>query len=269
MKLPGEEKASSVAAGSNHLLFLTTSGSIYTWGIFEDGRLGRKALRRQTSIIPERVILGHRSRKAVLVGAGESTSFAVDDSGDVWGWGLNSRGQTGTGTPSYNEDCVEQPKRVVGLSSDTLGNGDKAIQIVGGQFHTLFLTSGGKVFSCGACLDGQLGLPESHDALKQEPGSDKPDFVAEPQLIQFPSEKLAFDDDGIVQISSAARYNMAITRSGILFSWGFGPSVLGNGSDVENTVVYTPQNITRREGSWSVKHVSCGAQHAIGLFQKR
>ncbi|KAE9399489.1 RCC1/BLIP-II [Gymnopus androsaceus JB14] len=195
LKLPAEEKTSSIAAGSNHLVFLTTGGTIYTWGIAEDGRLGRPA-----SNIPERVILGRRSRKAVVVGAGETTSFAVDDSGNVWAWGLNNGGQTGTGTRLRNEDCIKHPKLVLGLSSQALGNGDKVVRIVGGQFHTLFLTHSGKVYACGACIDGQLGLPESHSAFEVEAGCPKPVYISEPQLVEFPPEQLA-DNDRIVYIS--------------------------------------------------------------------
>jgi regulator of chromosome condensation len=46
--------------------------------------------------MPSLVLLGPKrgkGRKAVYVGAGSKSSFAVDEDGDVWGWGMN--GQTG------------------------------------------------------------------------------------------------------------------------------------------------------------------------------
>ena len=48
----------------------------------------------------ERVVLGTRSRRATAIGVGNFTSLAVDNHGDVWGCGLDTMGQTTTGTPT-------------------------------------------------------------------------------------------------------------------------------------------------------------------------
>jgi len=243
---------------------LTTLGNVYTWGLSELGRLGRKVSTFKSA--PDRVLLGDGSRKAVVIGAGETTSFAVDDSGDVWGWGLNSMGHTGTGHPKHDKDVVERPSKVIGLSSTELGNSDRVVKIAGGEHHTLFLTSQGKVYVCGKSNDGQLGLASNHDAEDHRTTR----FVSEPVRIDFPSNA---DDDPIVHISAGLRYNMAVTRDGILYSWGFGPQgELGLSQpspDNEIELALTPQPVTRREGSWAVKDVSCGGMHVLGLFQKR
>ena len=125
---------SSMAAGNNHLLALTTHGTIYSWRAGEQSQLGRKVLERRKihGTVPEKVILGTHSRKAVTVGAGSFHSFAVDDNGDVWGWGLNSMGQTGTGYSSHEDGLVQQPKKVRNLSKEELGD-DVVVQIEGGD----------------------------------------------------------------------------------------------------------------------------------------
>lgn len=258
---PGDtEKVSSIASGANHLLVLTTHGNIYSWGASEQCQLGRKVLERRKihGTVPEKVVLGTRSRKAVAVGAGIYHSFAVDDNGDVWGWGLNSMGQTGTGFDDSDEPLVQLPTKVIGLSKADLGD-DKVVQIAGGEHHTLFLTAAGKVYACGRSNAGQLGLADDHPAFKDRP---YPDFVAEPVEVEFPE-----DDDPIAYISVGLHNNMAVSKDGALYCWGQGTQSELGVPDVE---VKTPRMIVRREGgSWSAVKVACGGQHTLGLFRKK
>jgi regulator of chromosome condensation len=259
---PGNsERVVSVASGNDHLLVLTTHGNIFTWGVGEKSQLGRKIIERRKmhGTVPEKITLGSRSRKAVVVGAGHYHSFAVDDSGDVWGWGLNSMGQTGTGYTFPSDSEVFLPKKVIGLSKEELG-GETVVEIVGGDHHSLFRTSGGKVYACGRVNAGQLGLPKDHPAFK---GDTDLDFLPEPVHVPFPDE-----DDPIVQISAGAHNNSAVTKGGALYAWGQGTqSELGVGDESE---VRTPRLVVRREGgSWTAVAVACGGQHTLGLFRKK
>lgn len=258
---PGDtEKVTSIAAGGNHLLVLTTHGNIYTWGAGEQAQLGRKVLERRKihGTVPEKVTLGNRSRKAVRIGAGSFHSFAVDDVGDVWAWGLNSMGQTGTGYETSDDAVVQLPQKVMRLSREELG-GDEIVQIDGGNHHTLFLTSSGKVYACGRSNAGQLGLADDDPAFKDRLD---PDFVTEPALVTFPDA-----NDPIVQISSGPHNNMAVTQGGALYCWGQGTQGELGVPDVE---VKTPRIIVRKEGGgWAAVSVSCGGQHTLGLFRKK
>ncbi|TFK43674.1 regulator of chromosome condensation 1/beta-lactamase-inhibitor protein II [Crucibulum laeve] len=258
---PGDyEKVSSIASGNNHLLVLTTHGNIYSWGAGEQSQLGRKVLERRKihGTVPEKVTLGTRGRKAVAVGAGAFHSFAVDDKGDVWGWGLNSMGQTGTGFETDDDSVVQLPAKVQGLSKEEL-DGDVIVDIDGGDHHTLFLTKAGKVYSCGRSNGGQLGLDDDDVALKDRAF---PDFLPEPALVTFPDS-----DDPVVQISCGPHNNAAVTKGGALYSWGQGTQgELG----VPEEEVTTPRVIVRKEGgAWHAAAVSCGGQHGLGLFRKK
>jgi regulator of chromosome condensation len=254
------EKVVSIAAGSNHMLALTTHGKVFAWGASEQGQLGRKVLERRkvNGTIPERVTFGTRTRKAVVVGAGAYHSFAVDDRGDVWGWGLNNMGQTGTGTTPRLHNMVQTPRKVVGLSRDELKD-DVVVEIAGGMHHTLFRTEAGKVYGVGLCNAGQLGLAEDDQSY-----ADRFDrnFVTVPALITFPD-----DQDPIVQISCGAHNSAAVTAGGALYSWGQGlQSELG----IEHEEVRTPQVVVRKEGgSWHTESVSCGGQHTLALLRKK
>ncbi|KAF8913764.1 regulator of chromosome condensation 1/beta-lactamase-inhibitor protein II [Gymnopilus junonius] len=259
---PGDiEKVSSIAAGSNHLLVLTTHGHIYSWGAGEQAQLGRKVLerRKMNGTVPEKVTLGTRGRKAVTVGAGAFHSFAVDDNGDVWGWGLNSMGQTGTGFSSSEDSVVQLPQKVKNLSKEELG-ADIVVQVAGGTHHTLFLLQSGKVYATGRSSAGQLGLPEDHPAFKDRADDE---FVPEPVLVPFPDP-----NDPIVGISCGPHNSAAVTRGGALYAWGQGvQGELGLG-DVEEAKI--PQVVVRKDGgAWFAAAVSCGGQHTVGLFRKK
>ncbi|KAI5118766.1 hypothetical protein M0805_005647 [Coniferiporia weirii] len=263
LNLPKDENVSSVAAGNNHLVVLTTHGNIYTWGAGEQGQLGRKIIERRKihGTTPEKVTLKARSLKAVVVGAGNYTSYAVDEKGGVWGWGLNSMGQVGTGYEDEDDQIVPQPQLVIGLSSDELG-GARITRIVGGEHHTLFLASDGRVFACGRANGGQLGLPADHAAFKAE-GYEG--LVAEPTLIPFPD---APADDPVVHISAGIHSNFAVTAAGALYAWGEGnQGELGIGEDTD---AKTPTVIVRKEGgSWKAISAESGGQHSLGLFVKK
>ncbi|KIY49434.1 RCC1/BLIP-II protein [Fistulina hepatica ATCC 64428] len=251
------EKISSIACGGNHIMALTTHGHIFTWGTGEQGQLGRKVFdsHKLDGTTPRKIVLGTRRRKATVVGAGSFHSLAVDEAGEVWGWGLNTMGQLGNGTVT---EIVEMPERVPALSKHALG-GHTIVKIAGGEHHTLFLTSDGKVYSCGRSNGGQLGLADDHPAFKDR---EDPNYLAEPTLVSMPDQ-----DDPAVQISCGVHNCLVITESGAMYAWGQG---LQGELGVPDEVVKTPRVIVRREGGqWSAVDVSCGGQHTMGLFRKK
>ena len=258
-------RISSVVAGDNHILLLATSGEVYSAGSSEYMQLGRRILSRRPTkgTIPERVILKSRSRKAVVIGAGADHSFAVDEDGTTWGWGLNGQGQTGTGVDPDSEPedrIVPAPLPVHGLSKADLG-GATVVQIAGGAQHTLFLTSDGRVYACGTCVDGQLGISDDDAALaKRYPGG----FVPEPVLVPFPDR-----GDPVVAVACGTHNNLAVTRGGAMYAWG--RDTLGQlGTGKEGVDIKTPTIIVRKEGgSWSAKAASCGSQHSLALLRQK
>ncbi|CAL1701214.1 unnamed protein product [Somion occarium] len=257
------EKFTAVAAGNNHLLVLTTHGNVYAWGAGEQGQLGRKVLERRKihGTVPEKIVLGSRSRKAVVIGAGGYTSFAVDNQGSVWAWGLNNMGQAGTGFTSAAADSeVSRPQKVANLSKAELGDDETVVEIAGGEHHTLFLTSKGRVFACGRSEGGQLGLADDDEAFEDR---EFPGMLPEPALVTFPD-----GDDPIVHISAGIHNNLAVSKGGALYTWGTGPQgELGAGDETE---VKTPKMIVRKEGgSWAAIAASCGGQHTLGLLKKK
>ena len=245
---------------------LTTHGNVYTWGAGEQGQLGRKVLERRKihGTTPEKIVLGHRNTKAVAIGAGNYTSFAVDEHGDVWAWGLNNMGQAGTGDDGETQPEIQLPRKVKGLSKKELDGEDHVIEIAGGEHHTLFLTASGKVYACGRANGGQLGIDLDSPVFNVEGDEEKKkDSLNVPTLVPWPDE-----DDPVVHISAGVHNNLAVTRSGALYTWGTGPqSELGRPGEEK---LDTPTMIVRKEGgAWAAVSGSCGGQHTLALLKKR
>ncbi|KAH9928515.1 RCC1/BLIP-II [Epithele typhae] len=261
-----DEKWVSAASGNNHLILLTDMGNIYTMGTGEEGQLGRRVIERRkiAGTTPEKIHLGTRSRKAVLVGAGNNHSFAVDEEGDVWGWGVNSYGQTGTGLADKNINKeVHAPTRVHGLGKVDLG-GATVVQIAGGDFHTLFRSSDGRVYACGMSAEGRLGLAANDPALQDRQWDD---CVPEPVRVTFSDA-----NDPVVHVACGTNNNLAVTRSGALLTWGrqvVGELGLGWDEGDPNEQL-TPEVVVRKEGgSWTAVDASCGGQHCLALLRNK
>lgn len=150
-----------VACGSDHVLALSTEGIVFSWGNGQQGQLGRRIIERRkiNGLTPERLML----KDVIMIGAASYHSFAIDKRGDVWAWGLNTLSQLGVRT---SQDTVTMPTRVPSLSPKNL-NGARVIQAHGGQHHSLFLLDDGRVFACGRCDGFELGIDESHPAMKE------------------------------------------------------------------------------------------------------
>ena len=70
------------------------------------------------------------------------------DDGRVFSFGRNNRGQLGLG----DKTARSTPTIVTAFHDETI------VAAAMGSFHTIFLDSNGRVYSCGRNADGELGL---------------------------------------------------------------------------------------------------------------
>jgi hypothetical protein len=136
------------AAGSEHSL-VVAGGKVYAWGRNASGEVGDGGSFDRTS--PALIQGGALAGKVVrMVAAGESHSLAVDDAGNVYGWGSNLEGQLG---PGVSAGVQRTP---VWISNGSL-SGAKVVSIAAGSGHSVALTADGKVIVWGQNTSGQLG----------------------------------------------------------------------------------------------------------------
>jgi alpha-tubulin suppressor-like RCC1 family protein/uncharacterized protein YjdB len=151
----------AIAAGGYHTVALDRDGKVWTWGRNSEGQLGHSsgALSNKK---PEGIA---GLPKIVAIAAGEYHTLAVDESGQVWAWGLNQYGQlgssVGTGTPS------------ISVIPSLVPNLAEVVAVKAGANHSVALKRDGTVWTWGRNTVGQLGNGETTDVnytAKMVPG---------------------------------------------------------------------------------------------------
>ncbi|KYB28388.1 regulator of chromosome condensation [Tribolium castaneum] len=93
---------SMISSAEHHTIALTENGKTYAIGRKDYGRLGLGKDCEDASELTE--IPALKDKTVVYVACGSSTSFAVTDKGELYGWGMGTNGQLGNGE---EEDCFE------------------------------------------------------------------------------------------------------------------------------------------------------------------
>merc|ERR550534_2272043 len=86
-------KVVDIVSGWTHMMALTESGDVYTWGRNTYGQLGKS--KEQLDFRPSKVPLLENIKHIV---AGSEHSMALDKNGELWIWGWNEHGSCGNGT---------------------------------------------------------------------------------------------------------------------------------------------------------------------------
>ncbi|XP_034614407.1 RCC1 and BTB domain-containing protein 1 isoform X3 [Trachemys scripta elegans] len=112
-----------VACGSHHSMALSSDGDVYAWGYNNCGQVGSGSTANQPT--PRKVSNCLQTKMVVSIACGQTSSMAVIDNGEVYGWGYNGNGQLGLGnngnqlTPcrvaALHGVCVLQGGRDCGL----------------------------------------------------------------------------------------------------------------------------------------------------------
>jgi len=163
--------------------------------------------RRLNGLVPCQ--FGLPRNKITCISCGPFHSFAIDNEGNVYAWGLNNFGQTGVTTGAGESDAfIQRPTLVTNLKPY------KIKEIQGGNHHSIACTEDGKVLVWGRCDDGQLGI--SIDDLPRQnlifDSLNKPRILMKPVIIpDIKAESVAAGIDN----------SLAITSEGKAFSWGF------------------------------------------------
>lgn len=128
-----------ICAGTNHLIAVAADGKIYTWGIGEQGQLGRKVISRHAhdaSLIPRPINFRPWRRTAKFTAAycGGYHTILVHETNELFSFGLNNYGQLGLG----DLDEHDIPDLVEGIDSKLVIK-----QIGGGEHFTVILTEDG------------------------------------------------------------------------------------------------------------------------------
>jgi regulator of chromosome condensation len=230
-----------IVAGANHVFVLSIDHKLWTWGSGEQGQLGRKILLRHKkhSLTPHPLVLTKRqgsSGRIKDIFSGSYHAFAMDSNDRVFAWGLNNYGQLGVG----DRENRSEPQAIQLTYPDVIFT-----QLEGGEHHSLALDRNGQVYSFGRGNYGQLGHGGEDDSL-------------------IPKRIMTLSGKSIIQIACGDHHSLALSKSGELYSWGYGEMFqLGNGLEADE---YLPHHVEAKIlENKKLLEIHGGAQHTVIL----
>ncbi|MCC6629870.1 MAG: hypothetical protein IT340_21030 [Chloroflexi bacterium] len=202
-----------VAAGYSHSLARKADGSVWAWGLNDDGQLGDNTT--STRHAPVQVKAGGAATftDATAIAAGDYHSLALKADGSAWAWGNGGSGQLGQNS-SANRLVPAQAKGLGG--SGTLTN---VAQITGGSYFTVARKFDGTVWAWGNNWSGQLG--DTTTAQRNTP-------------VQVRINATTFLT-GVGYVAAGAEFAVAVKTDGSVWTWGSnGGGELGQGGWDQN-----------------------------------
>ncbi|MEW2625662.1 chromosome condensation regulator RCC1, partial [Streptomyces sp. NPDC048106] len=228
--LPAGTQATAVATRDLHSLALTSDGRVLAWGLNNSGQLGDGTTTDRNTPVFTDLPAG---TTVTAIAAGSEHSLALTSDGRVLAWGSNYYGQLGDGTTTDRSTPVEVH----------LPAGAQVTAITAGYYHSLALTSDGRVLAWGRNNDGQLGDETTTDR-------------STPVEVHLPP------DAQVTTIAAGGFHNLALTPDGRLLAWGYNrDGELGDGTTTNRTTpVYTDLPTAT-----TVTAMAGGGQHSLAL----
>ena len=170
-----------IAAGYSHNLVLTEDNSVWAFGANGQGQLGNAQITASQSSAPVKVDfsaatgIGH----IIQVVASSNSSYALDDKGQVWGWGSDAYANFGRGQECNKaNNCIninpipilidvlatKQHAATADVNTshavktaDEIAVVEKVTQLAAGKDHVLALTNKESVYGWGLNASSQIG----------------------------------------------------------------------------------------------------------------
>ena len=202
------EKIKTIDTGEHNTLFLSEYGRVYGCGNNRYGQLG-STINNDTDIanpVPTQITetIGSLNITGISTGGiygGDHSLFLTHD-GKVYGCGHNGSGQLGKAVSNINPVPTQITATIGSLN---------IVQVACGGGASLFLTDGGRVYSCGYNRYGNLGLIDNiwiHDPL------------ITPKLV-IDINGVSFSTLFISKIRASSQETFFITNNGQVYACGY------------------------------------------------
>lgn len=212
-----------------HVLAVTDTGELYSWGHGGYGQLGHNDGEKS------KPVLVTMPKKVIQVACGSYHSVALTEDGEVYAWGSNNCGQLGLGV-SNNQAT---PKRVTGHLSTY---NKRIIAVSCGQSFTVALTEDGELYSWGYNGNGQLGIANNTNQ-------------------QLPARVSNLVGKFIEKIACGMAHVLVLTDTGELYSWGansYGQLGLGTTLNVSQPQLIQVEERWTDIAAHHYNHISAG-----------
>ena len=196
------------SAANIRTLALRADGTVWAWGLNQQGQLGDGTTNPSTTPIRVPGLSGMTD-----IASGSAHSLAVKSDGTVWGWGYNGYGNLGDGTATQRLTPVQVPS----LSG--------VVRVAAQAEHSLAVKSDGTVWGWGNNGYGQLGDGTTH--TRSTP-------------VQVTGLTI------VVGISTDNDHSLAVKSDGTVWGWGY--NYFGQLGDGTTTERLTPVQVTGLSG---------------------
>ena len=231
------QRVVDVVCGQDHSIFITDSGKLFSCGWGADGQTGLGHYNNHHR--PELIKGDVKNEKIVKVSSVGDCVLALNDKGEVFGWGNSEYGQISP------EEGVQQINTPINLNFfNEIG---KIVDIAAGGSFCAVLNESGDVFVWGF---GLLGLGPNVDYCKQ------PTLIPPTLFGRNPFNP----ENRVISINCGLNHLVAINTDNDLFTWGrnkFG--CLGLGHEKDQFFPY------KALVGAKVERVSCGVDHTLAL----
>jgi len=219
-----------VTAGAYHCLALSSTGTVVSWGLNSSGQLGdNTTTTRKTPVNVKKTGVTNLTG-IVQIWSGGYHNFALDSSGTLWAWGLNSSGQLGDGGTAQ-QNVAEALTSLTG----------SVTQLAAGSYHTLLLTPTGTVEAWGLNAEGQVGNGTTTDQ-------------------HSPVAVSGLSGVTIAALVGGDEHSVALASNGTIYAWGYN----GNGQIGDNTTT-TRTSPVHLSISGTVTEIEAGYDHTLAL----
>ncbi|XP_055537569.1 RCC1-like G exchanging factor-like protein isoform X1 [Wyeomyia smithii] len=232
------ERVKDVDCGQDHSFFLTESGKLYSCGWSDDGQTGQEKFGLIS--IPAPVEGDVKGEQIVKVTGTADTVLALNENGEVFGWGNTEYGQ-------LNVDGEENPQITSPRNIGFLKDCGKIVDIAAGGSYCLVLNDQGDVFVWGY---GILGFG--------------PEVIHKSRPCRIPPTLFGRNDFNpscrIRSIYAGVTHSGAINDQDDLYMWGHNRhGCLGFGNKKDQ---FFPLKVAVNA---RVLKISCGVDHTLAL----
>ena len=244
--IAGINDAVMVAAGYKHNLVLTKDGSVWAFGANAQGQLGTGSSMSSSTPIRVDFSTANAVGRIVQVVASANSSYALDDKGQVWGWGSDAYANLGDGkTCTATNSCLNihaTPTRIQVLDNNLTKPNDihhkeKIIQLAAGRDHVLALTNTASVYGWGLNDSSQLGYNGQAFKGTKEAWTD---------IIVTPTKLPWFTDKEVRRIYANGHASYALLdnvsvgtdskANGVVYAWGAFGETNSTGKTIYNNL---------------------------------
>jgi alpha-tubulin suppressor-like RCC1 family protein len=236
------EKVLAAECGEEHVVILTNTGTVYTWGDNEFGQLGDGTT--TSSLVPvELDTTLFNSEPVEYISSYGDVVSAITSTDTLYTWGNNGLGQMGDGT-TVSKSVPTDVTSSFGLAVD-----ETITKIEFGLYFSTALTSDGRYFTWGYNNSGQLG----NGSISTTP-------IATP----IEMDLAVFGGETITDISAGYSHAAVITSSGKLYTWGLNNNgQLGDGTQVSSS---TPTEVPASNfGGETIASVQLGFVYSTAI----